>query len=197
MGTTPLTQIPYPNPTDLDDPAGDMERMAEFLDLRVNCRAANQSDRDARFYQAPAQTICTAPGIMWMKMSSTENVWATIWEAGVLAGQAAAWRNVSIPAGYSTPTWKVQTKKLGSQVFFRGTLQRVDGALIGPGHNLGLFNIHPDVKPKYTLSFAIPTSINEPVPVARLDIGTDAIVRYTSQQGGVQSLQWHLNYWLD
>lgn len=137
MGTTPFARLPYPEITDIDDPVGDMEALAESLDGVVLLKAASAADRDSRFQLAPRESLIVAPGIIWIKTSDTANTYEVVWETPVTpdpAASSSSWVNLPYPTlGHTNRDPGVmQAKRVGSITYLRGTLKRADNTAIPP-----------------------------------------------------------------
>lgn len=142
MATIGYAQIPVPGGGDAPVGPGALAAMAQVVDPRLLQHVQDQAERDATYSDAPLHTAVTAEdGTLWIKTSTTENTWATVWAPD------PEWRPVGMLSGYQGDTYTPQARRIGNQVWLRGRISRVDAAVI-PNSGVGIATVPADCIPQ-------------------------------------------------
>lgn len=125
MATIGNAALPIPAGGDSPTTPAHLAELAEAIDPHLWQHVTNVADRDSRLSGTPIQTVALAPdGTTWIKLSSSTNTWATIWEP------LAAWTAITLASGYEAGQTLPEYRIYNGQVHLRGTIQRTDGAVI-------------------------------------------------------------------
>lgn len=116
--------LPVPAGGDGPAVAADFAELATALDPHLVQHAEDLADRDARFFDAPVQTLVVAEdGSAWLKLSSIANTWAAVFEPlqdwQPLITLKSGFEESSVPLG-------VRVKDT-THVYLKGRIERTDG----------------------------------------------------------------------
>jgi hypothetical protein len=191
MPSTPHSQVPYPSGGDAPAAAADLMALAEGVDDRLVLRAADPTDRDAR-YPTPTAGMLVAgdDGTVWTATST--GAWRTVYEP------APPWVDCSLAAGLVAGK-PVQARKVHDQVYLRGQIDKSDGSAMAVGT---LAYAPAGMAPAYFEQTSGACSIlgGRTYPVARLAIDTTGTISFPSDQDPGGGPQWisidGIAYWI-
>lgn len=183
MATTGYADLPVPGGGDAPvGPAALME-LAQTIDPHLVQHVVDLAERNTVYAGAPLHTLVSADdGSLWIKTSADTNTWATIYEP------LAAWRPISLAAGYESGEFTPQARRVGQQVHLRGRIQKTDGTFGMAGVKVG--DVPADCRPATLGNFAGGASLQgDPMTgVGRFEVLGDASA---SALGGSGSLVWY------
>lgn len=81
MPKTPLAKIPYPSGSDAPAAAEDMMALVMNMDSKLVLPAIDEADRDSKYADAPASSLCVAGPSkkMWMKTGPGPTEWEQVY----------------------------------------------------------------------------------------------------------------------
>ncbi|MDX2528065.1 hypothetical protein [Streptomyces europaeiscabiei] len=126
MPTIGFAELPVPAGADAPTIVDALADLATTLDPHLVQHVEDLADRNSTLSSAPQHTVAVAEdGTTWVKTESGSNTWITVWEP------LPAWQNVTLTSGYQVSGgYTPQARLIGSQVFLRGRIERVDGLVI-------------------------------------------------------------------
>lgn len=126
MPTIGNAELPVPAGADAPTIVDALADLATALDPHLVQHVEDLADRNSTLSSAPQHTVAVAEdGTTWVKTESGSNTWITVWEP------LPAWQNVTLTSGYQVSGgYTPQARLIGSQVFLRGRIERVDGLVI-------------------------------------------------------------------
>jgi hypothetical protein len=128
MATVGRAQLPIPGGGDAPVGPGALAALGLAIDPHLVQHVADKAERDAEYDDAPLHMLVSAEnGSLWMKTSASSNTWAVIWEP------LAAWRPVTLAAGFTAGQTTPQLRIDRGQVHLRGRIEKTDGTLITTG----------------------------------------------------------------
>lgn len=207
MPTIGYEELPVPAGGDGPDVPAALAALATAIDPRLVHDVTNLADRNSRFSTAPQHTLAVAAdGTMWLKTDSGSNTWATIWEP------LPSWQSVTPATGYEHGAYPAQARLVGTQVFLRGRLQRIDGTVI-PNDGVKIGDVPTAMIPQEQIgSMAAQSSLTGDVVigVGKLEVldvdtanalGAPGSILYWSQDGttagGTPWVNISGSYWID
>ncbi|MDT0381440.1 hypothetical protein RM572_22020 [Streptomyces sp. DSM 42041] len=205
MATVGYANLPVPGGGDAPTGPAAVAALAQALDPHLVQHAVDIADRDATFASAPLHTLVTAEdGSAWLKTSAAANVWATVYEPD------PEWRPLALATGHQTSSFRPEVRRIGSQVWIRGQVERTDSAVI-PNTGVALGTVPNDCVPQdQPGQMAVVCSMagDPTVPAGRIEVldantsssvGGPGTVVWWSQQG--EGVSWvNLGggtYWID
>lgn len=209
MATIGYAELPIPGGGDGPTVPGHLAELAEAIDPHLWQHVTDLADRNTRLSAAPVWTVAVAAnGTTWVK-TSTDNVWATLWEP------LQDWQSLTLATGYEAGQTLPEGRIHNGQVHLRGTIQRIDGQLIS-ANGTKLATVPTAMIPAQIARYAAPSSMtgDAMVGACRMEvyspdqdgnaIGSRGSVVVWSQDGeqdeGTAGLAWvdiSGTYWLD
>ncbi|AQW55303.1 hypothetical protein ACIQPP_05640 [Streptomyces violaceusniger] len=204
MATIGRANLPVPAGGNSPTVPADIAALAEAVDPHLRHTVTNKAQRDTLFADAPAHTLVTADdGSMWLKVSSTSNTWVSIYEA------PEAWRPLPLASGFTAGEQAPEIRRIGTHVWMRGRVQRVDGAVIFNLSATKIAQVPADCVPLALASGAAGQSVvGDPVTgVGRIEVlatgwerpegGAGSVLWYSQDGTGSTWVGCDLEYWID
>ncbi|CUW29709.1 MULTISPECIES: hypothetical protein [Streptomyces] len=148
MATFGYAQLPVPGGGDGPTMPGHLADLAEAIDPHLWQHANDLADRNTKYSAAPAQTVVVAlDGTTWIKVSSSSNIWVTVWEP------LADWQPLALASGYEPGQTTPEARIDRGQVHLRGTIQRTDNGLIPTSGGVKLGTVPDECIPQQIARF--------------------------------------------
>lgn len=125
MPNTPLSKVPYPSGSDAPAAAEDMMALVMNMDSKLVLPAIDEADRDSKYADAPASSLCVAGRSkkMWMKTGPGPTEWVAVWEDTGWTTDGFVVRN-----GWSITDIRGRTWGLHTEI--RGTMTRTGDEIV-------------------------------------------------------------------